>query len=469
MKKSTLYKVHRGLSVLVLIPVLLWCFSGLLHPVMSNWFRIQPAHRSAPKTTTAKNDIQISIDSLLKKQQIKNVAQLGLIHFNDQSYYQVKQDGTIRYYDTNVGAALKEGDTVYAKYLANYYLGDDKAKVKQIELLEDFTDEYKSINRYLPIYKVSYNSSMDVYVHTVTGKLGTMNNRIKKGYLWCFSMFHNWNFLGHQPRLKPIVIFVFSVCTFITGLLGLWIAFMNRSKYKKRKKGIEKLKKRNFHRKWSVVVSLFLLMFSFSGAYHAISKYDYSPSGYSNHVNHYSSDEFNTDIRTVLPEDTQIQKMALATIEGALYYNISIKGMKSPQYYHTQTLTLLKNGLHQHATSLAKQQRSNFELKQVENIYKFAHEYGFINKRLPVVKVSANTDDHLTYYIDTFEEVIASKIDDSRRKEAFSFLMLHKFHFLDKPIGKKNRDIVIALAILSILGILFSGFSVFLSTRTKNK
>lgn len=83
-------------------------------------------------------------------------------------------------------------------------------------------------------------------------------------------------------------------------------------------------------------------------------------------------------------------------------------------------------------------------------VQQFGGEYGFINKRLPVVKVDYATPDHLSVYVEPATGVIAAVVRDRDRIEGYSFANLHKWHFLDFA-GKDARDLASGAAALGVV------------------
>lgn len=74
----------------------------------------------------------------------------------------------------------------------------------------------------------------------------------------------------------------------------------------------------------------------------------------------------------------------------------------------------------------------NFKLKTSAVLTDFdKREYGFVNKRLPVVKLEYNSDDGTTYYIETSTSRLASIINNDTRREGYSFAIFHKFLLME--------------------------------------
>ena len=72
----------------------------------------------------------------------------------------------LHYYNTATASELANGDAKYAEYLSRYFLDDQKSKVVSSEVLTEFDSQYKYVNRYLPVYKLSFkrDDAMQVYV-----------------------------------------------------------------------------------------------------------------------------------------------------------------------------------------------------------------------------------------------------------------------------------------------------------------
>ena len=91
-------------------------------------------------------------------------------------------------------------------------------------------------------------------------------------------------------------------------------------------------------------------------------------------------------------------------------------------------------------------------------------EYGFVNKRLPVVKLEFDTKNHIAFYIDTFASHLAAKISDSERSEGLSFAFFHKFLYMDWA-GKTIRDLFSVIIALSIAVVSLLGLRLFLKRK----
>jgi hypothetical protein len=93
-----------------------------------------------------------------------------------------------------------------------------------------------------------------------------------------------------------------------------------------------------------------------------------------------------------------------------------------------------------------------------------SREYGFVNKRLPVIKLDFDTPKKTTYFIETATSRLAAVIENSDKVEGYSFAIFHKFLFMDWA-GKNIRDLTMVLAALTILVVSILGLVLFLRKR----
>lgn len=456
-KMKQLYKWHRWLSVLCLLPVLMWCFSGLVHPMMAHFFKVSPAQMFLKQQPFSPDSTIVSmLDLSLGGGDIQDI---HFVRIAGEPHYQIQYGGEWKYFGWEGGTELIDGDQVYAQQLARYFLEDSVSSISSIEKVEEYTSEYKIINRLLPVYKVSFDreDGMDVYVHTGSGRLGTLNDNMRKSFLWVFSMFHNWDFLGNDSNLKRVVVLVFSSLVFVTGVIGLVIHFST----KKLPVSTKRLKSRRRHRKLAVAISVVLLMFSFSGAYHALQKFEpYNLNGQGPKPLQLKLEDLKNEPSMAIQSlGMPIKQLSLKQLSGRSYYRIEpVKFGSEAIYVDVEELKTIANGDIAYAIERAGEiaGQSHELLEEPMVISKFTQSYGFINKRLPVVQVAFDTPDHLTCFVEPSSGIPGAIVRDKNRAEILSFLFLHKYHFLDF-LGKGTRDAVMSIAALSLVLIALSG------------
>lgn len=104
----------------------------------------------------------------------------------------------------------------------------------------------------------------------------------------------------------------------------------------------------------------------------------------------------------------------------------------------------------------------NVKLLESKVITNFENrEYGFVNKRLPVVKLAYDTPEKTTYFIETATSRLAAIVKNSDMLEGYSFAIFHKYLFMDWA-GKNVRDFTMVLAALAILIVSVLGLVMFI-------
>lgn len=491
--RKKMYKWHRVLSLIIALPVSLWAISGFMHPVMTN---IRPAiatqFLAAPGIDTAQ--LNISLKKCLQQHHIDSFSNMHIVQMGGQQFYQVALDDEhldIRYFSTRDGKLLKGGDQLYARFLAKTFLegntGKDEAgqhiftasmampvhdccmmatmnvmnnhgaKITGVEQITHFDDEYKYINRLLPAYKVSFDrsDSIRIYVETFSGRFGYAVDNKRSAFDTFFGICHTWQWMDALGDTKYYFMIALTSAAFLTTVLGLYIFFTTKTKRSEK----PVMKVRRSHRYTSLVASLFTLMFTFSGGFHALEKVlpqeklpAYVPSKF-------SGEDAAIDFAGIdsLAGGRKMQKISLCRMDGKTYWqvypeaNLSkaegrtdlMKSMSAPQqdvlYISSGDCRVLHEGDRQYAAWLA----SGFSRQAPSGIVPvttFTDEYGFVNKRLPVWKVSYAANDNERYYIETSTGVLSTRVRDKDLAEGYSFAFLHKHHFMDWA-GKTVRDI----------------------------
>ena len=68
--KQNIYKWHRTLGIITIIPVFFWCLSGLMHPFMAHFFKPTIAHERLETKPIDKSQLTLSIQEVLQKNKI---------------------------------------------------------------------------------------------------------------------------------------------------------------------------------------------------------------------------------------------------------------------------------------------------------------------------------------------------------------------------------------------------------------
>ena len=211
MKK--LYKWHKALKWPVIIFAFLWLTSGALHPVLS-MIRPRPAMRMTPKEIIKHEPKQEDLLALKALTQGVKLDHLRYLSFEAKDYLQFRLEGDkfCRYLELDSKTELANGDELYAKYLAGYYLQDFSSEKRHEVIVENFDKNYSFINRFLPVHKIVVESEekgkMYVYIHTLSSRLGRINNDAYLFLSGYFQNFHTFNFLNDFELLRVIVLTV---------------------------------------------------------------------------------------------------------------------------------------------------------------------------------------------------------------------------------------------------------------------
>lgn len=512
-----MYSWHRILGIITIIPVIFWTCSGLSHPIIAHWFKLQIAHEYIKPAPVNHEQVKLSVNEVLSKNGINLFKNFSMISFRGKTFYQVKdRKNALQYFSAADGMKLPDGDRLYAEYLSRYFLGDSTSKVVSITPVTTFTDEYKYINRLLPVWKVSFDrkDKMDVYVETSKSRLANYNDSNRKVFLWVFSNFHSYEFIAKitNNTARYTLVLILSSIVIFSALSGLLIYGFLWKKFKKPVTGQKVGFLRKYHRTIGIWTSVVTLTFMGSGAYHATHKF--IPDDRINYV-------FEPEIKTrdlilastALPLQPEgVSNISLARFNDKTYYQVylvkkendswkkqqvakaeTMFGEKDNQekpgvvYYDAANGQLLPDGIMEHSYSLVKHfvaqgaadgeaaccemmanaaadESAPLIISSSAYITKFDNDYGFVNKRLPVVKIALSTPQHLTYYVETATGRLAAKVQDSDRREGLSFAVFHKFLLVDFA-GKNFRDFLTAFSAFGVLVVSVLGLIIFIKTK----
>jgi hypothetical protein len=492
MFRRNIYKWHRTSSLIIAIPVLLWALSGFLHPIMTN-LRPKVAGQGLVEEAVDSSRIKVDLQDALQQNKIDSVYSVRLVHIDTSWFYQVKStaQGRLEYFSTLNGKRLKRGDWLYAQYLAKLFLeGQPKKKtevaateavepvaqdccdaatdcvmlsegaaVTDVSVVSDFDGEYKSINRILPVYKVSFErpDGVRLYVETAQSRFALAVDNRRAAFTTFFSLVHTWGWLSFLGKGRLVVEILLLVLAFATTIMGLYIFFSTKSK---KIKGSPLVKARRNHRFTAVIASLFTLMFTFSGAWHAFSKFKDEATGTPviQHGVPATALHFNFHTLQAIAQKP-VSNIGLIEMDGKIYwqlYTLSadkkrntskdlMKAMGAAAvpvvYVQAGNHTVLPEGDDVYARSLAGQFSgySNKDLVAATLVTKFTDEYNFTDKRLPVWKLTYTGNNKERFYVETTTGSLAKRITDKDLYEGTSFALLHKHHFMDFG-GKVWRD-----------------------------
>ncbi|WP_428224555.1 PepSY domain-containing protein [Flavobacterium sp.] len=503
--KQHIYKWHRFFAYITFIPVVLWCLSGIMHPFMAHFFKPEIKNEFITPKPVNFSQVNFSLQQVLAKEHMQTFKNFRYVEMKNQWFYQIKKvDNTLAYYNVTTGAELKNGDMIYAHYLARFFLDDAQSAILKTDYLTQFDNQYKYVNRYLPVYKVCFdrNDKMQVYVETASSKLATFNPLSRQVFIWFFDTFHNWSFLDAiaTPEIRIVVMIGLLGSIILSALSGVFIyGFFWKVFRKSRINSANKTRLQ--HRKLGLWFSVLSIGFAFSGALHLTKKWNPKPIQDMVYQPILEADKLKVASNKLDVNEVDFQNASLIQWQDTLFYRCELKPVLQPEkvidakenkwkknsaptadvvYINATTNKVAKDLEFKYATFIAQYfdgvvntgasccegegtssttcSIKKASLKETAIVTEFdSREYGFVNKRLPVVKLAYATPENTTYFVETATSRIASVVGKSDRVEGYSFAIFHKFLWMDWA-GKPIRDFVmtcsaIALFILAILGL----------------
>ncbi|HMH21279.1 MAG TPA: hypothetical protein VK563_05865, partial [Puia sp.] len=339
------------------------------------------------------------------------------------------------------------------------------SRVSDAAFITTYTSEYKSINRLLPVYKVSFERAdgIRIYVETIQDRFAFAMDDKRRIFDRIFTLVHTWGWLEFLGKGKLAIEFLLAFTAFCTALLGICIFFMTNGKKVNGKVatpgGRELVKARRNHRYVSIAVALFTLMFSFSGSFHALYKFKEDIRDRYWASPRFASSGFDFNFRQLQEiVKAPVFNIGLVGIEGRGYWQINTAAaatsvrrdlMKDAQsatpdavYVSVDDHRILPQGELKYARFLAARfsGRQEAEILSSSVITRFTNEYNFTDKRLPVWKISYATNGNERWYVETSSGKLSRSINDRDLVEGYSFAFFHKHEFMAWG-GKGLKDL----------------------------
>jgi len=487
---STLLVWHQRMGVAVCIAIIAWALSGLAHPIITR-LNPAPAALSAPQVELATAQLA-PLPDLLKKNHITQINSLRLFQWQEQPIYRIDIADHIVYINAITQNVIDKGDEHYAEFLARHFLGDEQSQINKIERVENYDEDYLYVNRYLPVMRVSFlrDDNARVYIDTKQGRLATIVDNNKAVTSQIFRTMHSWMFIKNSYLRKGIMLLFLSV-GFLVALMGIVLYYKSRRLNTFR---IEHPITRRLHRHVGIAVAFPAVLFSLSGILHLLITEKPTSAPAQHHISVPSTGLTLAHLHHLVRQP--VSSIQLTSINGTAYWQIKplkklewnnpstpIAAAEHQHGNHTtpstpdttlfmnaQTGELLNKG-NELLTRYLVLQLTSFSAKkitQIETINAFTGEYGFINKRLPVQKITFDTQGSPSVYIETSSNTLASIVTNSDRIEGYSFAYLHKWHFID-VLGKTTRDTLTSLIALGICVVIGLGAYRYLFKRRRIK
>lgn len=477
--KQRIYKWHKFLAFITMVPMLFWCLSGIMHPLMAHFFKPTIANEVLVKSKIDSAKIDVGLQEALLQNKLEEIKNFRLVSFDDNQYYQIKtKSDSIVYLNTSDGKKLENGDNKYAVWLSRYFLDDAKSGIEKQEVVTQFNSEYKYVNRYLPVHKICFDrdDEMEVYVETTTDKLATFNPKSRQWFICFFDTFHNWSFIDviSNNGVRIALMLLFLTVIGLSAISGMVIYGLFWKQFKKVRVENQHSKWRKYHRQTGLALALFTVLFAFSGGYHATKKWN--PIAFEKMVYEpvIKVSEFDDEELSNLMKQDSLKNVSLVKCKETVYYRSQCSNGKNDTIIYanakrnalsaitdTEYAKYLANYFKvkvNNARSACCEMDSAHNIEDIDEKIKETavitdfknKEYGFVNKRLPVVKVAYDTPENKTLFVETATSRLAAYVTNSDRVEGYSFAIFHKFLFMEWA-GKDIRDLTMVLAALGVV------------------
>jgi len=454
----------------------MWGLSGLAHPIMT---RLQPVPAQfMPPLQHLELARPLTPQKVLAINGIAQISRLSAIEFGGSTLFRVLEPHSeiARYFSNQDGKELKDGDRLYAQYLASHYSGRAEQEISNSTLISEFSDEYPQVNRLLPVWRIEFAGSnhLRAFIDTDQARLATLSDDARYWLTKVFRFGHNWSFLEGTPRLQLAVMATVIITALTSAISGLVIYF------KRRKRAISASNQaaRRWHHRVALTVVTSTLLFAGSGCFHLIMSFQQSkqiipaPEPRLISAESLSDESWKQISKQKVSKLTLVSQYSESSLDAPLWLlqtdnaaPMAQVAMMTHEHHHAehehaaqpvqlvaastsnQTLPNLLQLAETTAAQYAKLPANEIVSSQV--ISQFGGEYGFVFKRLPVIKVQFKGPGNPRFYIEPETASLAAKVEDLDALEGWSFAYLHKWEFAN--YNKDFRDILVALFVLGNL------------------
>jgi hypothetical protein len=483
---------HRWLGLASCFGILMWGLSGLSHPIMT---RLQPSPAAfAPPPRIMNLQGSIPPQEVLASHGLTQLQHLSVINYRQQDFYRVGigADSPARYFSAETGKELVDGDRLYAEQLAMHYTGLPSGKIHEARLITGFSDDYHAVNQLLPVWRVEFagNGHLRAFIDTDQARLSTLVDDTRYCLTRLFRLGHNWSFAEGMPVLQVTLMALILGITLFSAGSGLYMYFSRRLQAQQRLAG-QPL--RRWHRRLGLLVALSTLLFASTGGFHLIMSFVQQRAAKPVRANVFiSASQLSADVWR-LATTHPLASIDLVTLGDKPLWLVRNAADKNAAP-HAQVAVLAQEEHHHHGhhedaavatpapvnllaadgaaekspediVAMARIQATSYaqkplaEITHAELVEKFGGEYGFVFKRLPVVKVQFKGADNPRYYIEPVSGELAVQMRDVDALEGWSFAYLHKWEFAN--YNKDFRDILVSLFVLGNIIVALMGLVMF--------
>lgn len=476
---------HKYIGLATCVGIILWTLSGISHPIMTHLQPVPAAFTAPAKPLNISPNFNIK--AILSAQYIDHFEKLAFISLNNKTYLRVTQQSIspARYFDVIDGKELISGDIQYANMLASHFTGRATSDIINTDLVTTFSNDYHEVNRLLPVWRVDFNDAgrLHAFIDVDQSRLSTLSNETRDTLTRIFRFGHNWSFIDGAPKIQLIIMALALSATLFSAISGLYLYFRLRNKAKQR---LAQAPIKRWHRRLGLTVALSTLMFAGSGLFHLIMSYQQAKESFPTPILIVQTKDLPALPTQLLAKNIkQAVKIDLVNNDGKLFWLVQENMIKAEVAALVTEAHDHSHKEHSHSApsgpklisvddahteldmrSLVARRAANYaklpetEIVSSSLITHFDNEYGFIFKRLPVVKVQFKGETNPRYFVEPATGVLAVKVENIDGLEGFVFALIHKWNFSD--LNKDLRDILVILFALGNLIVAILGFSMFL-------
>ena len=411
-------RLHRRLSVWAALAVIGWALSGLTHPLMS---LLGPrAARFAPPSPVI-GPLPEGWASGLQHDGVTALSGLRQVILDGEVVLQLQQTpGAPLRYAARASGPYQDRDADYAAELARHYAGREPARVASFEHITAFSDRYPSVNRILPVWRVRFDDGLELDVSTAEGRLVGVSDARRRALSAVFRNVHTLAPLQPWPWLRVSVMLALLAAIWVLAFAGLRMLWQRGGQGRVRR----------LHRWGGALLFLPLLAWSGTGALHLLH-------------GRLAPAAATPDWATVPPE--ALTPLAALDLRQLWLHEGEVWGLDPDGHYQNGRQVLSPAEMAQKIAGVAG---------QVSLVTTFAPDYGFINRRLPVWRVTGA--DGQRRFVDLMQGRVVAQVSAVDRAELWTFTQIHKWQLAD-GLGRAARDAVMSAFAALLLALAIAG------------
>lgn len=416
--------LHRRCSVWAAIAVIGWALSGLSHPLMT---------LLGPRAVTFQPPYPVL--SLLADGWIDGLQHAGVVGLAGLRQVMLGHEVAVQLWVASdaplLYAATPEGpftdrDADYAIELARHYSGQTGA-VTGTEHFTAHSTDYPEINRILPAWRVRFADGMEVDVSTAEDRLVGVTDVRRRLLGAVFRNVHTLAPLDGLPWLRVPLMGGLLVAVWVVAFAGLRMLWRRPAG-----RGLRRL-----HRWAGAALLLPLLAWTGTGALHL---------AHSALVPVAAPPVWGSIHPAALSSLTDVPTRRLWLHEGNPWV------LNGDGHYQDGAVTLSPSALTQQVAGVKG---------EVSLVTAFAPDYGSVNRRLPVWRVTGA--DGQRQFVDLGQGRVVAQASMLDRAELWTFNQIHKWQLFD-GLGRLGRDALMSAFAASLLVLAAVGLSLWART-----